>query len=96
MAHLKLNSFTSWHLDSQEMEQGSMLTVTQKQVIQTRLADIAEEKLALTLDPNNTLAYIQAESNLAGQLAALNWLLDISAAYEQQTRDGATILENEQ
>ena len=78
MAHLIPNSFSSWELTDAERMQGSILTATQKQVIETHRAGIAMEKLSLTFDPMNPLIFTQQEASLAGQLQILDYLLDLS------------------
>lgn len=84
MAHITTNSFSSYILTDEERLHGALLTLTQKQLIQNEIATIAEEKLALEVDPNNVMPFIQAEAGLAGQMAALKWLLDLSEASEEE------------
>jgi hypothetical protein len=84
MATLVSNTFTSYQLTDEEKVNGSMLTITQQQIIQTHIASIAEEKLALEFNVNDHLAFIQREAGLTGQMAALRWLLDVSEAAEAE------------
>lgn len=85
MASLKISSFQSWNLTEQEILSGSILTTMNKCVIQNRIVEIAEEKLALTIeDPEKMAKYFQREAELQGQLLALNWLLHCSEAAESQ------------
>ena len=78
MAILIPNSFSSYDLTEEETLQGSILTLTQQQLIQNYRSVLAEEKLALEYDPANPQIFLQREAGLAGQLAALNYLLDMS------------------
>ena len=82
MATLIPNTFSSYELTDDEQTQGSLLTITQKQVIQNHICNIAEEKLALVFDASKPTAYAQEEASLAGQIAALKWMIDISEAAE--------------
>lgn len=95
MATLAINSFTSYNLTEEENSMGSLLTITQKQVIHNHIAGLAEEKLALTFDVNNQLQFVQRQAELEGQISSLRWLLDVSEAeealqkekYQQPTQD---------
>jgi hypothetical protein len=82
MAHLLDNEFSSYELTTEEMTQGSILTLTQKQVIQNDIAISAAEKLNLEYDPNNPNVFMQQEAKLAGQIQALKYRLDCSDAAE--------------
>jgi len=83
------STFARFKLSEQETLVGSVLTYEQKLVIQNKLSEIADSKLALTVDPNNYAAYIQQESYLAGQLGILRYILDCSLASEQVLLDDA-------
>lgn len=83
MARLIPNTFTTFELTPQEELQGSILTIGQKQVIHNKLADVANEKLALILDSNNLDRYIQQEASLKGQMDILQYLLDSSETMEE-------------
>ena len=76
MAELISNTFTSYNLTDEEILQGSLLTITQRQIIQTNISMAAEEKLALEFDVTEPNKYIQKEAGLAGQIAALKYILD--------------------
>ena len=86
MAHLIDNDFSSYELNEEEALQGSILTITQKQVIQNDIAVYAEEKLNLEFDTNNQMLFIQQESKLAGQIQALRYRLQSSEASEEELR----------
>jgi len=87
MAHLIPNTFSSYQLTDLEELQGQILTVNQKQVIQNRLSIVAEEKLLLVFDPEHAKHFIQQEASLAGQIAALSYILELSDASEQLMND---------
>ncbi len=80
MATLITNTFSAYHLTDQEALQGSILTVTQLQVIQNQLARVAEEKLALDFDPANPITYAQQEAYMKGQMDLLLYIIDSSQA----------------
>lgn len=88
MAHLNANSqFQSWVLTDQERIQGTILTITQKQCIQNQITVIAHERLNLTIDLDNPAKSAARDAELAGQIAALSYLLDLSAAAEDELRE---------
>jgi hypothetical protein len=76
--------YQKWDLTEQEYLQGSCLTITQKQCIQNQIAQLAEERLALNLDPEHPLNFIQKEAEIKGQLNALSYLIDLSTNAEKQ------------
>ena len=47
-----------------------------------RLTAVAEEKLALELDPDNPLPYIQQEAYKKGQIDLLRYIIDSSDAMQ--------------
>ena len=75
MAVLVPNSFTTWDLTEEEFKQGSMLTITQAQVIQNQITELAETKLALEVPADNYSLFLQIEAKLAGQIESLKYLL---------------------
>ncbi len=92
MATLVTNSFVTWELTDEEHKQGSMLTITQLQVLQNNIAMAAEEKLALVPDLTDQLAYFRAEARLAGYIEALKFIAEQSEffriALEEEARGG--------
>lgn len=89
MAHLIPNSFSSYEMTDEEELQAQVLTIGQKQLLQTKLSVVAEEKLALEVDPANINSFIQQEADLKGQMIILNWLIDCSNTAEQAIYDQA-------
>ncbi len=83
------NPFQSWVLTPEEFLAGSILTITQKQVIQNQIAQLAIQKNNFEPDYANLLATAQKESYLRGQLDALQYLLTLSASSEAQMNPGA-------
>jgi len=57
-----------------------LLSDIQKQYIQTVLAEEAEKRLALDLDPNNVSSFVQAEAYLKGKIELAQYFLDLSDA----------------
>lgn len=90
MAHLNHeNPFQSWILSAEEFLNGSILTITQKQVIQNQIASLAIAKNNLEPDYEHPLVSAQKEALLRGQIIALQYLLDLSASSEAQMNPGA-------
>jgi len=83
MAIIIPNDFTSYQLTEQEELEGSILTITQKQVIQNHLSAAAHEKNALEYDPENPQRFVQQEASLKGQLDAYHFILASSEAAEE-------------
>jgi len=75
--------FTSYELTDEETLRGSVLSLEQKWYIQNKLAEAANEKSALKLDPNDVLPYAQQEAFLAGQVELCEFLLENSDASEE-------------
>lgn len=87
MAQLIVSTFTQYSQSQQEQLAGTLLCMEQKQFIQTEIAKIAEQRLALVPDPNNYAVFIQQESYLKGQMEAYKYLLDCASASEVQLAD---------
>jgi len=83
MAHLIPNDFSSYELTEQEELEGSILTITQKQVIQNYLSAASSEKIGLEYDPENSLKFVQQEASLKGQIDAYRFILAASDAAEE-------------
>lgn len=87
MATLSLDStFTVWSLTEEEQLQGAILNQSQKQVLQNRLADIADQKLNLTFDPVNPTDFALQDSFLRGQMDIIRFFLLSSNESEEQLR----------
>jgi hypothetical protein len=86
------NTFTSYSLTSEELQQGSILTSLQKQCIQNQISALAEQKLRLKYDPVNPMTFLQEEAELQGQLIALQYLFTLSEAAEAQTNQASITL----
>ena len=84
MAHLVENDFSSYELTLEEELEGSILTITQKQVIQNDIAICAQEKINLELDLLNPALFGQQEAKLAGQMQALRYRLECSDIADEQ------------
>lgn len=90
MAHLNHDSpFQSWVLTPEEFLNGTILTITQKQCIQNQIATLAIQKINLEPDFEHPLLSAQKEAFIRGQIAALQYLLDLSASSEAQRNPGA-------
>jgi len=83
MAHLIPNDFSSYQLTEQEELEGSLLTITQKQVIQNYLAAAAHEKNGLEYSAAEHDRFCQQEASLKGQIDAYRFILATSEASEE-------------
>ena len=86
MGMLAPTSFTSYTLTEQELLEGAILNVAQKQVIHTERALIAEQILTLAYDPAKPLEFVQQDSYLKGQLSIYSTLLERSEEAESALR----------
>ena len=87
MAHLNQNTpFVSWDMTPQEVLAASMLTTGQRQHVQNIIASYAMEKLQRKIDPINPIVTIQQDAESAGQISALQYLLDLSDQAEAAMR----------
>lgn len=77
------NMFSSFALTEEETMQGCLLTIAQKHFLHNELSATAHQKVALEIDPNNTLAFIQEEARLKGYLEAITYLLDCNDNAEE-------------
>lgn len=89
MATLAQNDFSTYVMTDQEMLQGTILTVTQKQVIQNKLSILAHEKINLEVDSNNMQFFLQQEASLKGAMDELRFILEMSGASEETIRADA-------
>lgn len=78
-----INTFTQFNLTEHEQLAGTLLSMEQKMFMQTQLAQIAEQRLALSPTPESYTTFIQEEAYLKGQMDILKFLLDSSIASEQ-------------
>lgn len=89
MSQITINTFTSYQQTEEELLSAMSLSGEQKQFIQTQASRIAEERIALTPDPNNYAAFIQQEAYLKGQMEFARYLLDCSTDAEQRRLEAA-------
>lgn len=75
MAKIAVGTFTHWDLTNPEILAGSILTTDQKHLLQNELAQVAENKLALTFDTTNPTKFAQDEAFLSGQMSILRVML---------------------
>ena len=95
MAILAVNPFSSYELTVEEEVQGSLLTITQKQMLQNDLAIYATQRLALEFDPLNPSIFVQREAGLKGQMEVIQYLLDRSNAVEEAIKASSAQPEEE-
>jgi len=94
MAELLPNEFTSYKLNEQEQLEGSILTTTQKQVVQNQLAMCAAELLALEYDVGHPQSYIQQEAYKRGQIEMARYILASSDASQEALYPSSTLTDN--
>lgn len=78
MPQLKATTFTAYVFSEQELNAACTFSSLNILYLKTVQADAAQQKLNLVLDPYTPLKYTQDESFLAGQIAILQYLLDIT------------------
>jgi hypothetical protein len=83
MAILKNSQFTEYELTDEEEYSGSILTDTQKQVIQNDRVDVATQLINLEFTSQDPLIFAQQRARLQGQLWQLNYILERSDQAEQ-------------
>ena len=62
-------------MNEDEYKAGCLLTIPQREVLQNELSELAERKLALTLDPNAPLLFTQDEAYIRGQMDSIRFIL---------------------
>lgn len=77
------SSFVKYTLTESERKAGSHFAPEQKAVIQNMIADIAEEKISLTYDPDHPLQFTQREAELTGQIGILKYLLELHKTFTE-------------
>ena len=83
MAKLIANSFSSYVLTEEEIKQGTLLTITQRQVLQNQMAQQAE--LLLELNPtayDSPSDFLLVRAYHQGQVDAIKYLLDSAQALQ--------------
>lgn len=90
MPQLKVHPFNSYEFTEEELLSASILTPLQKCLIQSDIAQIAEQILNLKFDPLNPQAFAQDDAHQKGQLAAYRYLLLRSEESEIQLKIRAT------
>jgi hypothetical protein len=78
-----LSSFTKIVIKPEDQTLGQALTINTTAVLQNMRAQIAEEKLHLTLDPAKVIDYAQQEAYLRGQLDILSHLINSSTEVQK-------------
>jgi hypothetical protein len=68
-------SFVAYKFTAEELKAVRMISPEHKMYLQTLLADAAESKLNLTLDPYKPLLFTQQEAYIRGQMDILSMLL---------------------
>ena len=86
MSIITSNVFTSYEHTDEEHLAGTSLTVTQREVLQNRLAQYAEEKLSTEYDPSDPDGFLQKEAYKKGQIDTIRSILaDSEAAIAELT-----------
>lgn len=77
------NTFTTYTLSEAETREGHKLNTLTVAVIHNLRTSIAEEKLALKVNPESINTFLQQEAYLAGQLEILNYILQCNEESQQ-------------
>ena len=72
------STFTQYSLTPEEQQSAQTLTTLNRQHLQNLICDAAEKRIAMTLDPNNPVAYAQEAAELQGQIGILKYLVELS------------------
>jgi hypothetical protein len=72
------STFTQYQLTPEEQQSAQTLTTLNLQHMQNLICDAAEKRIAMTLDPNNPVAYAQEAAELQGQIGILKYLVELS------------------
>lgn len=75
MASIVNGTFTHWDLLPQEVLQGSILSQSQKQLLQNELATIAEQIVNLEYTPDKPMEFVQHDAHLKGQMSIIRYML---------------------
>lgn len=78
------STFQKWTLTRQELIQGSILSIPQKQCIQNQIAQAAERRIALVFNSDDMMRFAQEEAEIKGTIQALQYLITLSDAMEQE------------
>lgn len=78
------SSFLRYDLTPEELLVGSILTTLHIQCIQNQIAEAAEQRINIRIDPQNPLASLQEEAELQGRILALKYLITLSENAEAQ------------
>lgn len=86
---IKSSSFIRYTFTDDERIVGSILTTLHKHLIQNQIAEAAEQRINLNIDPLNPLSTVQQEAELKGRILALKYLLDLSDSAELELQQAA-------
>lgn len=84
MAKLIPGTFTSYEFSDSELLSASILSVPQKQLLQSELSQIADNRLNLDFDPSCPAKFTQHEAYLKGQMSIIRVMLLRSDESEMQ------------
>lgn len=86
MATLVSGTFSYYELTEQETLASRVLSPLQKMNIQNIIAATADEKINLVFDPTNPNRFMQQEADLAGKIAILKYVIELSDMTEEELR----------
>lgn len=74
-----LNSqFVEYEFSEEELKNLPGFTLDQRQFLQSELAAVVSEKVALTFDPEHPQRFLQQEAELQGKMGMLKYLLSLN------------------
>lgn len=82
MSRVVNNRYTKYELSERESLESQVLNSLQKENIQNLICAEADARLALVLDPEHPLPYIQQEAAIVGRIGILEYILELSLAAE--------------
>jgi len=86
-----VTSFQAFRLTIEELQVARQLNAEQRAYYQTLLADAAEERLSVKIDPYKPLECIQVEAYLRGQIDILNMLLNTADDKISRPKDAIAV-----
>ena len=93
MAHLSPESpFQSWILTPKEADNGTILSISQKQCIQNQICLLSIQKNNLEFNPEHPMLFMQTEAEIRGQINALQYLIALSNEVESRITPGSAAI----
>jgi len=82
MANIVDNNYTTYELTPEEEQEGSILTISQKQVIQNDISLMAHQILVIDFDAECPAKFNRELHHMRGQMASLIYRIECSKVAE--------------